>query len=276
MGRFADEAFEPSLSLFPPPQRRRLALAGRRIMRAKQKDNSPIRGRRKSGQMGVKNSYLKMYLPSGSAVQGSRHPPGKLAVYPRFQPCVRPPPPTSLLSLLLLAALSGDVGTAVVGERATGFCKQLISPPTLPPAPCRCPPRVRVCLNTGGEGRVRGRRKPRVRFSRQPFQTFLGPLRAARGGEGRIAEKAPCRTPATLAVDSIVVDWTGSLELERVVVSLLRVFFLSFTFFLEREARSCDDSIPVIVIVVLHFARFEEFLLLFFLSVYLCAEQFHF
>lgn len=123
---------------------------------------------------------------------------------------------------------------------------------------------------------MRGRRKPRVRFSRQPFQTFLGPLRAARGGEGRIAEKAPCRTPATLAVDSIVVDWTGSLELERVVVSLLRVFFLSFTFFLEREARSCDDSIPVIVIVVLHFARFEEFLLLFFLSVYLCAEQFHF
>lgn len=93
VGRFADEAFEPSLSLFPPPQRRRLALAGRRIMRAKQKDNSPIRGRRKSGQMGVKNSYLKMYLPSGSAVQGSRHPPGKLAVYPRFQPCVRPPPP---------------------------------------------------------------------------------------------------------------------------------------------------------------------------------------
>lgn len=124
---------------------------------------------------------------------------------------------------------------------------------------------------------MRGRRKPRVRFSRQPFQTFLGPLRAARGGGGgRIAEKAPCRTPATLAVDSIVVDWTGSLELERVVVSLLRVFFLSFTFFLEREARSCDDSIPVIVIVVLHFARFEEFLLLFFLSVYLCAEQFHF
>lgn len=175
----------------PPTQRRRLALAGRRIMRAKQKDNSPIRGRRKSGQMGVKNSYLKMYLPSGSAVQGSRHPPGKLAVYPRFQPCVRPPPPTSLLSLLLLAALSGDVGTAVVGERATGFCKQLISPPTLPPAPCRCPPRVRVCLNTGGEGRVRGRRKPRVRFSRQPFQTFLGPLRAARGGEGGELQRKP-------------------------------------------------------------------------------------
>lgn len=91
-----------------------------------------------------------------------------------------------------------------------------------------------------GRGACAGEGSRESVFPGSLFKPFSGhSVRRGEGGGGRIAEKAPCRTPATLAVDSIVVDWTGSLELERVVVSLLRVFFLSFTFFffLEREKR---------------------------------------
>ena len=96
---------------------------------------------------------------------------------------------------------------------------------------------------------MRGRRKPRVRFSRQPFQTFSAHSRWG----GRIAEKTPCRTPATLAVDSIVVDWTGSLELEGCVSSWV---FLSFTFFFREEKRILAAMIqfPLRYVIVLYFA----------------------
>lgn len=102
-------------------------------------------------------------------------------------------------------------------------------------------PAAGACVSEHGWGGARARAKEAASpFFPAAFSNLsrATPCGEGRGG-GRIAEKAPCRTPATLAVDSIVVDWTGSLELERVVVSLLRVFFLSFTFFffLEREKR---------------------------------------
>lgn len=106
-----------------------------------------------------------MYLPSGSAVQGSGHPPGKLAVYPRFQR-------VCALPLLLLAALSGDVETAV-GERATGFCEQLV-----PPLPCRWP-RVRVCKHGWGGARARPKEAASPFFP-AAFSNLFGPLQVGR------------------------------------------------------------------------------------------------
>lgn len=155
------------LKPFPHPHPR-LASAGRRIMRAKQKDNSPIRGR-KSGRNGSKKLLFKNVFTVWPGVQGDPGDPPleSWPFTPVFSVCASPSFP---LLLLLLAALSRDVETAG-GERAPRAFAATRPPPPVPPprVPAR---RGCVCANTRGGGRVRGRRKPRVRFSRQPFQTF--------------------------------------------------------------------------------------------------------
>lgn len=158
------------LKPFPHPHPR-LASAGRRIMRAKQKDNSPIRGR-KSGRNGSKKLLFKNVFTVWPGVQGDPGDPPleSWPFTPVFSVCASPSFP--LLLLLLLAALSRDVETAG-GERAPRAFAATRPPPPAPPPSPRVPARRGcVCANTRGGGRVRGRRKPRVRFSRQPFQTF--------------------------------------------------------------------------------------------------------
>lgn len=154
-------------------------------MRAKQKDNSPIRGRRNpaSKKLLFKNVFT-VWL-GRPRIRASAWKVGRL---PPFSACVRPPPTAPRRFIWRRRNRSRRARHGVL--RATR------------PPHSRVAGRGCVCANTGGEGRVRGRRKPRVRFSRQPFQTFSAHSRWG----GRIAEKTPCRTPATLAVDSIVVD----------------------------------------------------------------------
>lgn len=150
--------------------------AGRRIIR-KAKDNSPIReqnpdGSTETGASRVKNSYLKMYLPSGS--QGSPSA-WKLRCLPPKRVCAP------------LAALSGDVEIA----RGARGCSH-----------SRCYPRVRVCKHGGGA-------PARPKEPASPFPELRRGLSNLSGTPHRGGrELQPLWSYTTLAVDSIVTDWT--------------------------------------------------------------------
>lgn len=103
---------------------------------------------------------------------------------------------------------------------------------------------MRVCKHGWGGARARAKE------AASPFfpAAFSNLFRATPCGEGgRIAEKTPCRTPATLAVDSIVVDWTGSLELEGCVSSW--IFFFIFYFFFRQEEEEGGTEKRVLVAI---------------------------
>lgn len=261
----AFEAFPPPPSSSSPPPW--LASAGRRIMRAKQKDNSPIRGR-KSGRNGSKKLLFKNVFtvwPGVRPRRSRRSAVGKLAVYPRFQRvCLSllPPPPPPLRRFISRRRNRRR------RARATGFCSNSspYSSSSCPPSPsplppCPCPQRVRVCKHTGWGGvggACAGEGSPRESvFPGSLFKTFSAPLRLRmeEGREGRGEGRGELqRKPLAeellrpLRSNSIVVDWTGSLELEGCLFLgffsfscffFFYYFFASFFFFPPQRGRIC-------------------------------------
>lgn len=187
-----------------------------------------------------------MYLPSGPAcVQGDPGDPPleSWPFTPVFSVCASPSFPHLLLRF---AALSRDVETAG-GERAPRAFAATRPPTPPPPVPPPPPPSPRVparsgcvCANTRGGGvggACAGEGSPRESvFPGSLFKTFSAPLRLRmeEGREGRGEGRGELqRKPLAeellrpLRSNSIVVDWTGSLELE----GCLFLGFFSFSCF---------------------------------------------